>query len=280
MAQLIIFGGGDAGGLLIGTKGVRPIPPFDPNIRLQLRGLSALLNGSDPVPQKSAREMATLMNKLSNLIFSKVEDIIGPLEGDNSLIYQDDDGGFYCGSSGKAPVPFKWPPRIYPDVNELIAAGVLEKELIDFINEAANQKMDILKVLEEPAKVATKLGINLSEKTVKDLQRVAPSQLNTISNPIDREVIHFFHSVAKDGRFLSTWATQPYHVADQLNLKISDEAVEQILTARAGQTSSACGRGCFLVIAHFICWIVVIIAIVVSKDESIYISDSSGLKKF
>ena len=106
MAQLILFGGGDGGGLFIGAHGVRPIPPFNPDVRLQLRGLSALLNGSGGTPQESLSEMGTLSNRISNLIFAEVEGVVGPLEGEHSLIYQSEQGGFYCGSTGKAPVAF------------------------------------------------------------------------------------------------------------------------------------------------------------------------------
>jgi hypothetical protein len=43
MATVILFGGGDAGGIIISDKGVRGIPPFDPGVLLQLRGVSALV---------------------------------------------------------------------------------------------------------------------------------------------------------------------------------------------------------------------------------------------
>ena len=59
MAQLILFGGGDGGGLLIGSHGVRPVPPFNSDIRLQLHGVSALLNGKGATSQESVNEMGT-----------------------------------------------------------------------------------------------------------------------------------------------------------------------------------------------------------------------------
>ena len=70
MTKVILFGGGDAGGLIIGSNGVRPIPPFDPSIRLQLRGLSALKNGIKCMPEnpQTLREMGTLVNRVSNLV--------------------------------------------------------------------------------------------------------------------------------------------------------------------------------------------------------------------
>jgi hypothetical protein len=281
MAQLILFGGGDAGGLFIGPKGVRPIPPLDLNIRLQLRGLSALLKGSEPMQKKSSQEMATLMNKLSNLIFTQVEGIIGPLEGDHSLIYQDDEGGFYCGSTGKPPLPFPWPPRIYPNLNDLMSAGVLEKELIDFVSKVVEQKMDILNVLENPAAVALKLGIQLSKRAINDLQLLAPSQLKKVSDPINREIIQFFHAVAKDGQFLSTWATHPYQVADQLKVKLSDAACEKILNYGASTFSDpTCIFIVIGIVLKVVIGVIIVIGVVTEIEGEPEVIDRSGKSKF
>jgi len=274
MAQLILFGGGDAGGLFIGPKGVRPIPPFDPNIRLQLRGLSALLNGSEPMPKKTAREMATLINKLSNLIFAQVEGIIGPLEGDTSLIYQDEEGGFYCGSTGKPPVHFSWPPQRVPSLNDLIAAGMIERELVTLLRKAGDQKMDICAVLEDPATAAKKLDMQVSKKTIMDLQQLAPSRVEKISDPVSREVLQFFHQVAKDGRFLTTWTTRPYEVAELLKVKVSDVALERILSA-GGSPNFDPGEGIIPIV------IIIVIAFLVflPKCET-EVRDTSGIAKF
>lgn len=55
MAQVILFGGGDGGGSIISPNGVRPIGPFYGSIRLQLRGLSALVGSLRGLPAQ--REM-------------------------------------------------------------------------------------------------------------------------------------------------------------------------------------------------------------------------------
>ena len=279
MAQLILFNGGDVGGLLVGPNGVRPIPPLDIEVRRQLRGLSALLNGSNSMTEKPAHEMATLTNRVSNLLIGQVEGIVGPLEGDRSLVYQDEDGGFYCGNTGKPPVPIRWPPRSFPSLGDLIAAGVLERELVDFLNKAGEKKMEICDVLEDPTGAAHKLGVRLSERTIKDLQQVAPSRVEKISDPVSREVVQFFHQVAKDGRFLTTWATRPYQVADQLKVQLSDAALERILAAGASTASDPSGRACIVVIYEVV-FLVIILAIVLTPDEAHLVRDSSGMEKF
>lgn len=280
MAQLILFGGGDAGGLLIGPKGVRPLPPIDPAVRSQLRGLSALLNGNVAAEAKQAKEMASLINKISNLLITQVQGSVGPLDAENSLIYQDEGGGFYCGSTGKPPIPFPWPPRSLPSLNDLIAAGALEHELVEFVSEIPRQKMDILQVLEDPAAAASKLGRKLSERTVKDLRQLAPSQLKTVSDPVNREVIQFFHTVAKDGRFLSNWAIRPYEVADQLKVKLSDEATDRILNAGAGSFTDANGRRVLIVLGIVIFIVDIVILVVFLPRESRLVRDTSGIEKF
>ncbi len=275
MAKLILFGGGDGGGLIIGPNGVRPIPPFDPVMRLQLRGLSALLNGIGRMSGNPAREMGKLLNQVSNLLVIEFEEIVGPLEGENSLVYQDEDGGFTCGSTGKPPLPFRWPPQEMPSVNDLIAAGVFEHQFIDYIRVAGEQKIAVRDVLEEPAAIATQLGMELSERTIQDLQRLAPSQLDKIEDPVDREVVQFFQKVVEDGRFLSTWATRPYEVAQHLKAGISASAIERILTCGASALTGSGERTSPVLVA-----VAIAVVIVVYEEPRSTITDSSGLAKF
>lgn len=274
MAKLVLFGNGDGGGLIIGPNGVRPIPPFDPAMRLQLRGLSALLNGMTRMSGKPAQEMGKLLNQVSNLLVVEIEEIVGPLDGENSVVYQDEDGGFSCGSTGKPPIPFPWPPQKMPSVNELIAAGVLEHQFIDYIRAAGEQKISVHEILEEPAAVAARLGMELSERTIQDVQRLAPSQLDKIEDPVEREVVQFFHQVVQDGRFLSTWATRPYEVAQHLNAEISTSAIERILTGGASALNGNNHMSPVLVA------VAVAIVIVLVDEPRSTITDSSGLQKF
>ena len=110
MAKLILFGGGDAGGILITPNGVKPIPPFDPLLRLRLRGLSLLLHGSTSLDANAHRESEGLTTKVSHILVNDLQDVagVGSLEGANTVVYWDVDGGFTCGSTGK---PFPFPPK-------------------------------------------------------------------------------------------------------------------------------------------------------------------------
>lgn len=110
MARLILFGGGDAGGILITANGVKPIPPYDPRLRLQLRAVAGLLHGSVGLPTNARHEMEGLAAKAAALVVSDLAATYGPLEGDHAVAFFDPDGGFTCGSTGK-PFPFPWPPH-------------------------------------------------------------------------------------------------------------------------------------------------------------------------
>jgi hypothetical protein len=74
MAKVILFGGGDGGGIIIGPDGVRPIPPWDPALRRQLRSISALLQAAQGLPDAEVRgELGELVNRLTNLSVTQVE---------------------------------------------------------------------------------------------------------------------------------------------------------------------------------------------------------------
>ena len=279
MARVILFGGGDAGGLIIGPNGVRPIPPFDPSLRLQIKGVSAILNGARFSTKKENQEMATLITRMNNLLIEQIEATVGPIEKDNGFVYQDDDGGFTCGSTGKPPIPFPWPPTSYPSLNDLITHGVLERELVDFVNEVGKKAIKIQDALEDPLATAKKMGIKLSEKSVGDLRKLAPSQIKNISDPVDREVVQFFHTVADDGKYLGVWAKNPYETAKSLKVKLSDAAIERI---SAGGVSTIFDPGTVMnpvAIAVVVGVVIMLVPTEAGKGKFV-INDLSGVSKF
>ncbi len=277
MAQIILFGGGDGGGIIITAEGVRPIPPFDPGLRLQLRGLSGLINGFRRVSAKPGNEMLTLINRISNLIIEQVEAVVGPLNGNNALIYQDDDGGFSCGSTGKPPIPFPWPAREFPSFNDLVTTGVLKHELLDFVAAVSQHGVNLLEALENPVAFSKKLDIKLSERSADDLRSLAPSQIKNITDPIDREVVEFFQKVAQDGRFIATWATKPAEAANALQVKLSDAAHDKII---AGSASTIYDPGIAMNPIAVAVAVGIVIMLVDKNSFRQEIQDFSGTTKF
>jgi len=108
VAQVILFGGGDAGGYIITPSGIKPIPPFTPKVLRQLRAVSAMANASKDLSAGQAREFADVLGKLTDTAIGQVASKAG--RGEHSFLYMDDDGGgFYCGSTGKPPIPLPGP---------------------------------------------------------------------------------------------------------------------------------------------------------------------------
>ena len=279
MAQLILPNGGVHGGLFVSKHGVRPLPPLNPELLHRLRGLSALLNGGRGTPPESVNELGTLLNRLSNLIFAEIEGIVGPLDGKNSLIYQSDEGGFYCGSDGKPPSPFSWPVHQAPSVQSLVATGLLERDLIDFLKAAVEQKIDIVEAFENPADAAAKLGVPLSEKSAFDLRRLAPTELLKIQDQGTRELVEFFYRVAEDGRFLETWITQPYAVAKELKVRLSEHAIDRLLSFGGG---GAPAEFPWIVVVRIVAEVVVEVVeiVVLAARVAPDVNDLSGREKF
>lgn len=194
MLKIFLFAGGDGGGFILGPRGVKPIPPFTPKFLLQLRGLSALLNGSVLMTGESAMKMNKLLTETSNLVMAELKGIVGPLDSGLSLIYQDNDGGFTCGSTG--PIRFPWPPRKRPNIEDLISRGLLQREFIDIIREVNKEGIAIRDILEEPVQ--------------RDALRV--------------------RKALDDKKGLFELKSRPYLVGRKLDMKIISDAIDQILT--------------------------------------------------
>ncbi|MBI1805523.1 MAG: hypothetical protein HYR76_00565 [Ignavibacteria bacterium] len=102
-----LFGGGDAGGIIIGPHGIKPIPPFDPGLSLQMKAISVLLQAQTNVGNKETQhQLAEIANRLNDLVVGEVQHAVGSMDAGSSIVYQDADGGFTCGSTGKPPIPF------------------------------------------------------------------------------------------------------------------------------------------------------------------------------
>ena len=279
MAQVILFGGGDGGGLIITASGVRPIPPFDPALRLQLRSVAALLRAERAIPQDEVRrQVGSLVNKLTNLAVGQVEGAVGPVDAEFGIVYQDDDGGFTCGSTGKPPIPFPWPPAPLPGVDELVRRGALAEEVLEFARVAANAGANLSNLFRDPAGEASRLGIELPERAERELKELAIADPEKLEDPVDREVVEFFHKAVADGRYLDAWATRPYEVAKSLDVELSSAAGERIVGASGVRFG---GRDPSVVMSPAAVAIVVVIVIVVwDRERRVPVIDESGLEKF
>ena len=280
MAQVILFGGGDAGGLLIGPNGVRPIPPFDPALLRQIRAVSELTGAGRSLGRdERRREFQELTNKLSNLVVEQVEGVVGPLEPENGLIYQDDDGGFTCGSTGRPPLPIPWPAPRSPSPIELVTSGLLENDVLEVARAVGRSDVELKQLLENPEDVAKELGVNLSERSIRDLQQLAPSRIGELADPVDREVVEFFHKVVEDGKHLDSWATRPYETANDLGVKLSPEAFDRIVAGGSGFSFDP-GSVMNPVAIAVVVGVVIMLVPTEAGVTNLSVFDRSGLAKF
>ncbi len=278
MARVILFGGGDGGGLIIGPNGVRPIPPFDPGVRKQLQAVASLTQALTGGAVGNRRELSALTTKLANHAIGDVEAVVGALDKEGSLVYQDDGGGFTCGSTGKPPIPFPWPPREFPGIDDLVLGGVLESELIGLLS---HTKLDIKALLADPKGASEKAGVKLSVRSLEQLSRISPAQVDKIPDAEGREIACYFHKVVEDGRFLESWSARPYEVASTLGVKLSDGALDRIV-AGGGAVLRPGGGGETANAAIGVAVAVGVVIMLVTRDPErvVDISDHSGVQKF
>jgi hypothetical protein len=115
--MFVLFGGGDAGGIYIGTDGkVHRIPPWNPEVLTQLKAVKSLAAVVSTIhDQNLVKEVSTLTERLSESVVTQTAKIAGvQLNASDSVAFFDSDGGFTCGTTGKHPVPFPGPHIAVP----------------------------------------------------------------------------------------------------------------------------------------------------------------------
>jgi len=105
-SMMILFGGGDGGGIVIDATGIHRIPPYSPDVLLQLKAASALVAVNALHTGKLAGDTTAIAEQLTTAVIPQITKTAGATNlGDNSIACVDDDGGFVCGSTGKRPIP-------------------------------------------------------------------------------------------------------------------------------------------------------------------------------
>jgi hypothetical protein len=232
---VILPNAGVNGGILLDEAGIRPIPPLPRPVQDHLQGVLRLLRATRGQSAESpiAKDLIVLTTRVANLAIERIEAAIGPLAGEDSLMFLDIDDGFVCSSTGSPPRPIQWPPLAATSIGELVERGLMASDIVDFLRLAVGSGIDINEFLEVPHAVAERLGIQISDYAANALSRLAPSRLNEIANPVDREVVGFLHRVLEDGRYIDNWATEPVAVAGKLDISLSRAATDKILGGAA-----------------------------------------------
>jgi hypothetical protein len=97
---VILFGGGDGGGLRITDHGIERIPPFDPGILRQFKAVNALIRVRSAELGHQVEKLATQM---TDQLVANVQKTTGASGG--AIVFMDVEDGFVCGT-GPHPLPF------------------------------------------------------------------------------------------------------------------------------------------------------------------------------
>ena len=100
---------------------------------------------------------------MTGLAVGQLEGAVDATNEESGLIYQDDDGGFTCGSTGKPPIPFPWPPKSMPGIEDLLARRALDEDTLDFLDTAVRAGANPAQLLRNPAAVAKEAGVCLAQ---------------------------------------------------------------------------------------------------------------------
>jgi hypothetical protein len=98
---VILFGGGDAGGIRITDHGIERIPPFDPGVVRQFKAVNALVRVRSAELGQQVEELAA---KMTDQLVANVQKTAGATTG-SAIVFMDVEDGFVCGN-GRRPVPF------------------------------------------------------------------------------------------------------------------------------------------------------------------------------
>jgi hypothetical protein len=107
MAYVVLFGGGDAGGVILTEHGIKPIPPWNPYGLGQLRALSALVAARAAAGRRKAdKALDGIIETLTRSVMDAANEDFGSL-GNGGILFADEEDGVYCGSTGPVHVPIR-----------------------------------------------------------------------------------------------------------------------------------------------------------------------------
>jgi hypothetical protein len=124
---VILKGGGDAGGWIITEKGIKPIPPWNPDLLRDIYTINHFVHAAEQdrgVAKTVERHLSGLTASVADAVSAQVAELDpGAAEGGGAIAFDDVDGGFVCGSTGKPPFPFPLPGGNDLSFEELGASG-------------------------------------------------------------------------------------------------------------------------------------------------------------
>jgi hypothetical protein len=107
MAYVVLFDGGDAGGVILTEHGVKPVPPWEPFWLAELRALAGLVAAQASARSRSAAgEFAPQIAALNRSVLEAATRDFGSL-GNGGILFAGGSDGVYCGSTGPVHIPVR-----------------------------------------------------------------------------------------------------------------------------------------------------------------------------
>jgi len=107
--MMILFGGGDGGGISIGQDGkLHRIPPWTPDVMAALKAAGAVLKASIHVESALGAELKAVGEKLTTSVIPRLAKT-AEATGGGAVLFLDGDDGFTCGTGGGHPIPVPIP---------------------------------------------------------------------------------------------------------------------------------------------------------------------------
>jgi hypothetical protein len=152
--------------------------------------------------------------------------------------------------------------------------------MLDFVGTAANAGADVAKLFTDPAAEAKRLGLELPKHAEREIKALKIGDPELVEDPVDREIVAFFHRAVADGKHLDAWATRPFDVAKALGIDLSREAGDRIIGA-SGLRFGGRDPGVALSPGSAAVAVVVVIVIVIwTRERRVPVIDRSGVEKF
>jgi hypothetical protein len=111
MAKVIWKGNGI--GIVISSKGIRIIPPCDPELLATLQAIAGVQGAHRSLPADLQQEATAFSARLGGIAVAAAQKAAGErLDAEGGMVFYDADDGFSCGTNGRPPIPLPHPRRI------------------------------------------------------------------------------------------------------------------------------------------------------------------------
>ena len=126
MYIVVLHGGGDAGGFIITANGIKPIPPWNPDLFHKVTDINHVVQAGRldaGIKKAVSSKVKTLTREVASAVSEQVHKADQGLQrSEGAIAFFDEDGGWFCGTVPKKP-PIPLPPKGNVNFEELGVQG-------------------------------------------------------------------------------------------------------------------------------------------------------------